>query len=40
MQCVQGEMHSQEEDIGEDRMEEEEDKSCGGLETTVEDTKG
>jgi len=33
-------MHSQEEDIGEDRMEEEEDKSCGGLETTVEDTKG
>jgi len=33
-------MHSQEEDIGEDCMEEEEDKSCGGLKTTVGDTEG
>jgi len=34
------EMRSQEEDMGEDHMEEEGDKSCGGLETTVEDTRG
>ena len=40
MRYAQGEICSQEEDMGEDRMEEEEDKSCGGLETTVEDTKG
>ena len=33
-------MHSQEEDMGEDCMEEEEDKLRGGLETTVEDTGG
>jgi len=33
-------MHSQEEDMGEDHMEEEEDKSCRGLETTVIDTGG
>jgi len=40
MRYAQGEICSQEEDMGEDRMEEEEDKSCEGLETTVEDTKG
>ena len=33
-------MRSQEEDTGEDRMKEEEDKSHRGLETTVGDTKG
>jgi len=33
-------MHSQGEDIGEDHMEEEEDKSCGEPETTMEDTGG
>jgi len=33
-------MHSQEEDMGEDHMKKEEDKSHRGLETTVEDTRG
>jgi len=33
-------MHSQEENLGEDCMEEEEDKSRGGQETTVVDTGG
>jgi len=40
MWYAQREMYSQEEDIGEDRIEEERDKSCEGLETTVEDTRG
>jgi len=40
MQHVQGEIHSQEEDIGENHMEKEEDKSRGELEITVEDTGG
>jgi len=38
MWYAQGEIYSQEGDIGEDHMEEERDKSCGGLGTTVEDT--
>jgi len=40
MQHAQGEIHSQEEDIGEDHMEKEEDKSHRELEITVEDTGG
>ena len=33
-------MCNQEEDIGEDHIEKEGNKSCGGLETTVENTGG
>jgi len=33
-------MHSQGKDMEEDHMEEEENKSCEELETTVEDTRG
>jgi len=39
MQHTQGKMHSQEEDMGENYMEKERDKSCRGLKTTVEDTR-
>ena len=37
---ILGEMHSQGEDIGENCMEEERDKSCRELEITVENTRG
>ena len=37
---ILGEMHSQGEDIGENCMEEERDKSCRKLEITVENTRG